>query len=234
MSLARCARPVSRTRLMILFIAAMVVAAMVVPLPTAMQLRNWAISLGPWFALAFFTAHVIVTTVPIPRTTFTVAAGLLFGPALGIGIAITASTISALIALHIFRVCRYRGNTIIHQQRFAALHDHIRVRGWRAVMWLRLVPAIPFSVINYAAAASTVPITGYLIATFLGLIPGTTAVILLANAVTAAPSSLLVLTLVCTASIGITGLLYEIRCFRTTHITPHQPGEVNHPAVAQP
>ena len=61
-----------------------------------MQLRDWATSLGPWFPLAFLAAHIVVTVFPFPRTAFTLASGLLFGPWLGIGIAVVASTVSAL------------------------------------------------------------------------------------------------------------------------------------------
>ena len=49
-----------------------------------MQLRDWAESVGPWFPLAFLLAHIVVTVVPVPRTAFTLAAGLLFGPVLGV------------------------------------------------------------------------------------------------------------------------------------------------------
>ena len=91
------ARQVSRPR--IVFTATvtviLVALAVLVPLPTAVQLRDWASSVGPWFPLAFLGAHVVVTVFPFPRTAFTLAAGLLFGPALGIAIAVVASTRSA-------------------------------------------------------------------------------------------------------------------------------------------
>ena len=51
--------------------------AIFVPVPTALQLRGWAESVGPWFPLAFLLGHIVVTVVPVPRTAFTLAAGLL-------------------------------------------------------------------------------------------------------------------------------------------------------------
>ena len=80
-------------------IVILVAVALLVPLPTAVQLRDWATSVGPWFPLAFLAAHVVVTVFPFPRTAFTLAAGLLFGPLLGVSIAVVASTFSAVIAL---------------------------------------------------------------------------------------------------------------------------------------
>ena len=88
------ARQVSRTRIVVTAIATviLVAVALLVPLPTALQLRDWATSLGAWFPLAFFGAHIVVTVFPFPRTAFTLAAGLLFGPGLGVLIAVVAST----------------------------------------------------------------------------------------------------------------------------------------------
>ena len=84
-------------------VAAVVAVVLLVPLPTALQLRDWATAVGPWFPLAFLAAHVVVTVLPFPRTAFTLAAGLLFGPVLGVAIAVTASTVSALLALLLVR-----------------------------------------------------------------------------------------------------------------------------------
>ena len=61
-------------------IVILVAVALLVPLPTAVQLRDWATSVGPWFPLAFLAAHIVITVFPFPRTAFTLAAGLLFGP----------------------------------------------------------------------------------------------------------------------------------------------------------
>ena len=69
-------------------IVILVAIALLVPLPTAVQLRDWANSVGPWFPLAFLGAHIVMTVFPFPRTAFTLAAGLLFGPVLGVPLAV--------------------------------------------------------------------------------------------------------------------------------------------------
>ncbi|MBO0866251.1 MAG: hypothetical protein J2P16_14395, partial [Mycobacterium sp.] len=58
-------------------VAVLMAVALLVPLPTAVQLRDWATSMGPWFPLAFLGAQIVVTVLPFPRTAFTLAAGLL-------------------------------------------------------------------------------------------------------------------------------------------------------------
>ena len=79
---------------------------------------------------------------------------------------------------------------------------------------LRLIPAVPFSVLNYAAGASSVGVLPYVLATLVGLLPGTAAVVILGDAMTGNISPLLVLVSVCTAAVGVAGLIYETR--RTT------------------
>ena len=44
------------------------------------------------------------------------------------------------------------------------------------LLFLRLVPAFPFVVVNLAAAVLGVPLRTYVLGTFLGIIPGTTAI----------------------------------------------------------
>ena len=210
------ARQISRTRIALTVLAVLAVAALVVwvPLPTAVQLRDWATSLGPWFPLAFLGAHIVVTVLPFPRTAFTLAAGLLFGPALGVVIAVTASACSAVLALLLVRAAGWQLSRVIRHPRMDALDARLRARGWPAVLSLRLIPAVPFSVLNYAAGASTVRVLPYLLATLVGLIPGTAAVVILGDALTGNISPLLMLVSVVTAAVGIGGLVYETRLAR--------------------
>ena len=210
------ARQMSRTRIAATAIAAAAVVAIVlfVPLPTAMQLRDWAESVGPWFPLAFLFAHVVVTVLPLPRTAFTLAAGLLFGPVLGVVIAVAASALSALIALQLVRVLGWQLSNLVSHPRVDSLNARLRERGWPAVLSLRLIPAVPFSVLNYAAGASSVGVLPYFLATLAGLLPGTAAVVILGDAMTGNVNPLLVLVSVGTAAVGIAGLVYETRRMR--------------------
>lgn len=220
------ARQVSRTRLVVTAIAFVILVAVVVlvPLPSAVQLRDWATSLGAWFPLAFLAAHIVVTVFPFPRTAFTLAAGLLFGPALGVAIAVVASAFSALIALLLVRAVGWQFSKLVSHPAMEAVDARLRARGWQAVFSLRMIPAVPFSVLNYAAGASAVRVMPYLWATVAGLIPGTAAVVFLGDALTGNVSPLLVLVSVCTAAVGVAGLAYEVRTHRRHHSVGHQEG----------
>ena len=214
-------------------IAILVAIALLVPLPTAVQLRDWATSVGPWFPLAFLAAHIVVTVFPFPRTAFTLAAGLIFGPLLGVTIGVVASTVSAVIALLLVRAVGWQLNRLVRHPKVDSLDARLRQRGWPTVMSMRMIPAVPFSVLNYAAGASAVRVLPYTLATLVGLLPGTTAVVILGDALTGNVSPLLFLVSLCTASVGVAGLIYEIRSHRRHHRERHaaesdQPAE---PAV---
>ena len=215
-ALSSTARQVSRTRILFtaIAVAAVVAVVLLVPLPTALQLRDWAASAGPWFPLAFLAAHVVVTVLPFPRTAFTLAAGLLFGPALGVAIAVTASTVSALLALLMVRGLGWQLSKLVSHPAVEAVDARLRARGWAAVLSLRLIPVVPFSVLNYAAGASSVRVLPYLLATVAGLLPGTAAVVVLGDALTGTVSPLLAVVSLCTAALGVSGLAYETRRHR--------------------
>lgn len=218
-ALITTARQMSRTRIVATAAAAVILVAIAVwvPLPTAVQLRDWATSVGPWFPLAFLGAHIVVTVFPFPRTAFTLAAGLLFGPALGVGIAVAASTLSAAIALILVRALGWQLSNLVSHPAIESVDARLRARGWPAILSLRMIPAVPFSVLNYAAGASAVRLTPYLLATVVGLLPGTAAVVILGDALTGNVSPLLVLVSLCTASLGLAGLAYETRQYRRHH-----------------
>lgn len=207
---------VSRARLVgsLAAIVILVAVALLVPMPTAVQLRDWATSAGPWFPLAFLAAHIVVTVFPFPRTAFTLGAGLLFGPVLGIPLAVTAATISAVIAVLLVRAVGLRLDRAVRHPRIESVNARLRERGWPTVLSMRLIPAVPFAVLNYAAGVSSVRVLPYALATLAGLVPGTAAVVILGDALTGNVNPLLVLISFCTACLGVAGLVYEVRVHR--------------------
>ncbi|KLO32775.1 TVP38/TMEM64 family protein [Mycobacterium haemophilum] len=223
-ALGVAARQVSWPRIIatVVGITVLIAVAMWVPVPTAVQLREWARSLGPWFPLAFLIAHIVVTVVPVPRTAFTLAAGLLFGPVVGVLIAVLASTGSAVLAALLVRAAGWQLSRLIRHRAVGKVDERLRERGWLAVLSLRLIPVVPFSAINYAAGASAVRLLPYALATLAGLLPGTSAVVILGDTLAGHVSPMLYLVSLCTGALGIAGLIVEIRHYRQRH---HRPSE---------
>jgi uncharacterized membrane protein YdjX (TVP38/TMEM64 family) len=209
-------RQLSTRRLILTAVVAvaLVAVALLVRLPTAVELRDWSTSMGPWFPLAFLAAHIVVTVLPFPRTAFTLAAGLLFGPALGVTLAVVASTASAVIALELVRAAGWQLGRLVRHQAVEIVDARLRDRGWVAVLSLRLIPVVPFAPLNYAVGASAIGALPYTLATVAGLLPGTAAVVILGDALTGHVSPLLFMVSLCIGLAGITLLAYEIRLHR--------------------
>jgi uncharacterized membrane protein YdjX (TVP38/TMEM64 family) len=227
------ARQLSRPRVLVAVvgITALAAAATWLPLPTPMQLRDWAESVGPWFPLAFLLAHIVVTVVPVPRTAFTLAAGLLFGPVLGVAIAVVASSASAVISVLLVRAAGWQLNRLVRHRAVDKVDERLRERGWLAILSLRLIPVVPFSALNYAAGASGVRVLPFTLSTVAGLLPGTAAVVILGDALAGHPSPLLFVVSLCTSALGLAGLVAETLHYRRHHPRAHADEPPAEPAV---
>ena len=83
--------------------------------------------------------------------------------------------------------------------------------GLLAVTSLRLIPAIPFSVLNYAAGLSGVRFAPYLLGSVLGTAPGTIALVVLGDAVTGDVPPALLAVSVTGGLLGTVGALVAAR-----------------------
>lgn len=194
-------------------LAALGAAALVVPHPSIAQVREWSDSMDrPQLVLAFFAVHALVTITPVPRTVFTLSAGVLFGGVLGIVVTTAATTVSAVLA---FLLVRAVGRDVVAthlKHPFAKTVDlRLARRGWLAVGSLRLIAAAPFFVVNCCCAVSSVRLVPYTLATAVGIVPGTVAMVLFGDVLTGQSNpALIAVTAVCIA-LGIGGLLLEAR-----------------------
>jgi len=193
-------------------LAVLAVAAALVPRPSISQVREWGESMGPGFVLVFFLAQAVLTIAPVPRTVFTLSAGLLFGPAAGVVVAIAATTVSAVLALLLVRALgRAAVQARLTHPAVQAIDARLARRGWLAVGSLRLIAPAPFALVNYCAGLSAVRLLPYIVATVVGILPGTIGVVLLGDALTGQMNpALMMVTMICIA-VGVVGLLLETR-----------------------
>ncbi|WP_067676825.1 TVP38/TMEM64 family protein [Nocardia miyunensis] len=213
----------------------LVAVAFLTPHPAPQQIRDWAHSVGPLFPVVFFLVHAIVTVAPFPRTVFTLSAGLLFGPVLGVGVAAGATTISAILALLLVRALdRDQVAARLNHPAVRAVDRRLARRGWLAVGSLRLIAPVPFSVINYCAGLSSVRMLPYLLATVIGILPGTVGVVVLGDALTGRTDpALLVLSGVC-ITIGVIGLVVDARWGASQFADPAEPAGTGESLAAEP
>ncbi|MCT1638919.1 TVP38/TMEM64 family protein [Dietzia cinnamea] len=193
-------------------VALVVLVATFVPTPGLEQLRDWAAQLGPWFPAAFFAAYAVVTVAPIPRSTFTYSAAVLFTPTVAIPWSLVATGVAATLAfVAVRRLGHERTAALRAHPRVAAVDARLRRRGWLSVGSLRLVPAAPFSVVNYAAALTSIPYPQFIAATVIGSAPGTVAAILLGDSLTSGDGAAALWATVGFAAVGLAGMVLDAR-----------------------
>jgi uncharacterized membrane protein YdjX (TVP38/TMEM64 family) len=193
-------------------LAALVVAAFVVPVPSPAELRAWVTGAGVAAPLLMFAAYVAATLVPIPRTVFSLASGLLLGPVVGVAVALTATAVSALVS---FALARSLGRRLVgrhlERERVRAVDERLSGGGWLAVASLRIIPAIPFLPTNYACGLSSVRARPYLAGTMIGSLPGTAAAVALGDTLTGTTPPALLAVYAVLAVAGAAGLWFAVR-----------------------
>lgn len=193
-------------------VALVVVVATLLPTPGLEQMRDWAARLGPWFPVAFFAAYAVVTVAPIPRSTFTYSAAVLFTPGVAIPWSLVATGVAATLAFYaVRRLGHERTAGLRTHPRVAAVDVRLRRRGWLSVGSLRMVPAVPFSVVNYAAALTSIPYPQFLVATVIGSAPGTVAAVMLGDSLTSGDGGAALWATVGFAAVGVVGMLVDSR-----------------------
>jgi uncharacterized membrane protein YdjX (TVP38/TMEM64 family) len=128
-------------------------------------------------ALALFAGiYVTAVTLSLPGAVFlTVAGGLLFGTLIGGLTAIMAATLGATLVFLIARSAI--GGWLVRRAGALAvtLADGFRRDAFHYLLFLRLVPVFPFWIVNLVAALCGVRLGSFVVATALGIIPGTLA-----------------------------------------------------------
>ncbi len=182
-ALSAAARPGSHPWLRLLLLAALIAAITAVVSALGVgelaRVRTWVDQAG-WLGPALFAAaFALLTLAPLPKNALSAAAGLLFGLVPGVLVVMTGATAGAVAA---FALTRLLGREVVERlagARVARVDALLRRRGLLGVLVARLVPLLPFTVINYGSGLSAVRFRDYLLGTVVGILPATIAYVAL-------------------------------------------------------
>lgn len=141
---------------------------------------------NPWAPGIFITVHTALITLAFPGFPMTLLAGPLFGLWPGALYAIIASNIGCQAT---FFISRWLGRESVTRRikpnsRLERIQKAMAEKGFQIILFLRLVPIIPFSVTNYLAGLTPMSFKDYAKATFWGMLPGTIIYVYLSTTVT--------------------------------------------------
>lgn len=126
---------------------------------------------GPAIYIGLLALTVVVSH--LPGVPLTVAAGAIWGVAVGAGLSVIGATIGAMID---YAIGRGLGSNAV--ERVIGYRIEVRPglgrRKLAAVIGIsRLIPFVPFDIVSYAAGIARVPVGAFLIPTVFGMIPPT-------------------------------------------------------------
>ncbi|MBS1869596.1 MAG: TVP38/TMEM64 family protein [Actinobacteria bacterium] len=128
-------------------------------------------AVGAVAPLAFVAISSLLTVAMFPGPLLAGASGLLFGTALGTPVSVVAATLGASLAFSLARRFGARSVDELSGHRVRVVQDFIAQRGFLAVLYARILPAMPYNVVNYAAGLTRVPLLTFAGATALGCAP---------------------------------------------------------------
>jgi uncharacterized membrane protein YdjX (TVP38/TMEM64 family) len=131
--------------------------------------------LGGWGPVLFVPLYVAATVLFVPGVVLTLGAGAVFGVTRGVVAVSVGATLGATAA---FLIGRYLARDAVARRlegspRFHALDEAVGEEGWKLVGLTRLSPLFPFNLLNYAFGITRVPLHHFVLASWLGMLPGT-------------------------------------------------------------
>ncbi|XP_047976943.1 TVP38/TMEM64 family membrane protein slr0305-like [Salvia hispanica] len=167
--------------LLLLLIGAILVACFTLPVDKI--LKDFLVwieqDLGPWGPLVLAVAYIPLTVLAVPASILTLGGGYLFGLPIGFFADSIGATLGAGAA---FLLGRTIGRSFVISKlgdypKFRAVSIAIERSGFKIVLLLRLVPLLPFNMMNYLLSVTPVPIAHYMLASWLGMMPITFALV---------------------------------------------------------
>lgn len=136
---------------------------------------EWIKGLGSAGMGVFVGLYVFACIFFIPGSLLTLGAGAIYGVVVG---SLLVSVSSVLGASAAFLVGRYFARNWIAKKiegnaRFSAIDSAVADEGWKIVGLTRLSPIFSFNLLNYAYGLTRVTFREYVLASWIGMLPGT-------------------------------------------------------------
>jgi len=135
------------------------------------RVRDWVDGFGAAAPLVFIALSAALTVCLFPGPLLAGASGLLFGTALGFPVSLCAAVLGACAAFAISRFVAGDAVAEVGGARVRALRDWIGRRGFVSVLYARITPGVPYTVVNYAAGLTAIRLGTFAAATAVGAAP---------------------------------------------------------------
>ena len=162
----------------VVLIAALIVAVRLFPVADDLtRFQRWVRGQGSMGYVVYAIVYAACVVLLVPASVLTIGAGVIFGVVPGTIIVICGATVGATIAFLLARgALRPRVERLAARDpRFRAVDQAIGAEGTKIVFLIRLSVLFPFTWVNYVLGLTGVRTGAYVLATLVGIAPGTLA-----------------------------------------------------------
>ncbi|MEA2450959.1 MAG: hypothetical protein QOG63_2891 [Thermoleophilaceae bacterium] len=182
--------------------------------PSSTEVRDFGESLGWTAVLLWIPVTVLLNSIFVPGPILAGAAGLMFGTAFGTPLAIAAATVTACFQMAIGRYLAGDEVGRILPERIRRIDGFLERRGFLAVLYIRLAPAIPYTLVNYSAGLTKLRFRDMAAGSAIGTAPRTFAYVALGGSIDNLGSPEAIAAIVLLVVIGLTGIVVGRRQIR--------------------
>lgn len=170
---------VARLLLLLLFVALAATVGFLLA-PTDVEVIRAAAAEWGWVgAIVFLVGYAALTLTPVPKNLLGIAAGVVWGFWVALVLVYVGALLGAAASFVIGRALGREAVERLTGARVARLDEVLARRGFLAVLGARLIPVIPFTLINYGAGLTAVRRRDYALGTAIGILPGSAAYVAL-------------------------------------------------------
>lgn len=126
---------------------------------------------GLWAPVIYIALYAVGTLALLPSTPLNISGGLLFGPWWGMVWTSVGAVVAAAIA---FLFSRTVGRPIMEKRlegRWQTMDAEIRRGGLFYMFAIRLIPVMPYGIVNFAAGLTSIRFRDFWVGTILGTVP---------------------------------------------------------------
>ncbi|MGB7520788.1 MAG: TVP38/TMEM64 family protein, partial [Spirulinaceae cyanobacterium] len=139
------------------------------------KLQELADKAGVFAPLGYILIYIVAAVFGVPGTILTLSSGAVFGPFWGTLWTVIGATLGATAA---FLVSRFIAGDWAKQQfakgdRLRKIQAGLEEEGFQYALTIRLAPIFPFNAVNYLFGLTPIPLGAYVLATAIGILPGT-------------------------------------------------------------
>lgn len=145
---------------------------------TAQSIRDWITAFGTLAPIAYILVWALLPVFFFPVPVLALAGGLSFGLWIGTLYTLIGAVLNSSLMFWLAKVlARDMVNKYLEEKMPKKWWDRfMRAEGKESfliVFICRLIPAMPYNVINYASGLTNIPFSKYTTATIIGILPGT-------------------------------------------------------------